>query len=58
MVNKKPDGDDVPLSVGSYYFQKGREPHVTKCISPNECIFFVNRNGTFDYHELRCSVVP
>ena len=24
MVNKKPDSADVPLPVGSYYFQKGR----------------------------------
>jgi hypothetical protein len=29
--------------------QKGGEPHVTKCISPNECIFFVSQNGKFDY---------
>jgi len=29
----------------------GGEPHVTKCISPGECIFFVNQNGKFDYHE-------
>src|SRR5215475_12504424 len=51
MVNKKPDGPDVPLAAGSYYFQKGGEPHVTKCLSPNGCIFFVNQNGKFDYHE-------
>ena len=51
MVNKKPDSADVPLPVGSYYFQKGGEPHVTKCISPNECVFFVSQNGKFDYHE-------
>jgi hypothetical protein len=51
MVNKTPDGADISLPVGSYFFQKGGEPHVTKCISPNECIFFVNQNGKFDYHE-------
>ena len=51
MVNKKPDGADVPLPVGSYFLQKGGEPHVTKCIAPNECIFFVSQNGKFDYHE-------
>ena len=51
MVNKTPDTPDVPLPVGSYYFQKGGESHVTKCISPNECIFFVSQNGKFDYHE-------
>src|SRR5262249_25068519 len=26
MVNKTPDGRDVPLPIGSYYFQKGGEP--------------------------------
>ena len=51
MVNKKPDSADVPLPGGSYYFQKGGERHVTKCISPNECVFFVSQNGKFDYHE-------
>jgi len=51
MVNKTPDSPDVPLPVGSYYFQKGDERHVTKCISPNECIFFVSQNGKFDYRE-------
>jgi beta-alanine degradation protein BauB len=51
MVNKMPDGADIPLPVGSYFLQKGGEPHVTKCISPNECIFFVRQNGKFDYHE-------
>jgi len=51
MVNKKPDSPDVPLPVGSYYFQKGGEPHVTKCISPNECLFFMSQDGKFDYHE-------
>jgi beta-alanine degradation protein BauB len=51
MVNKKPDAPDVLLPAGSYYFQKGGEPHVTKCTSPNGCIFFVSQNGKFDYRE-------
>ena len=51
MVNKTPDGADIPLPVGSYFFQQGGESHVTKCISPSECIFFVSQNGKFDYHE-------
>ena len=51
MVNKTPDEPDVPLPVGSYFLQKGGEPHVTKCISATECIFFVSQNGKFDYHE-------
>ena len=48
-VNQKPGAPDVALPVGSYWFQKGGERHVTKCISPNECIFFINQGGKFDY---------
>lgn len=51
MVNKRPDEDDVLLPAGSYYFQKGGEPHVTKCVSTNGCVFFVSQNGKFDYKE-------
>lgn len=48
-VNGLPGGADIPLPVGSYWFQKGGERHVTKCISPNECIFFLSQPGKFDY---------
>ena len=48
-VNGLPGIQDVPLPVGSYWFQKGGERHVTKCISPNECIFFISQNEKFDY---------
>ena len=48
-ANGKPGSTDVPLPVGSYWFQKGGEEHVTKCLSPSECIFFISQNGKFDY---------
>ncbi|HME13217.1 MAG TPA: DUF4437 domain-containing protein [Candidatus Acidoferrum sp.] len=48
-VNGLPGSADVPLPVGSYWFQKGGERHITKCISPNECIFFLSQPGKFDY---------
>jgi len=49
-VNTQAGGrNDVPLPVGSYWLQKGGEPHVTKCISPNECIFFISQPSKFDY---------
>ena len=48
-ANGKPGGTDVQLPVGSYWFQKGGEAHVTKCVSPNECIFFISQGGKFDY---------
>jgi hypothetical protein len=48
-VNGLPGSPDVQLPVGSYWFQKGGERHVTKCVSPNECIFFISQHGKFDY---------
>jgi len=47
-VNGAPGSVDVPLPAGSYWSQKGGEPHVTKCISSNECIFFINQSVKFD----------
>jgi len=48
-VNGVPGSTDIALPVGSYWFQKGGERHVTKCISPNECLFFISQQGKFDY---------
>lgn len=40
---------DRPLPAGSYWFQKGKVNHVTKCISAIECIVFITQPGKFDY---------
>lgn len=40
---------DVPLPIGSYWFQKGEEAHVTKCLSKTDCLFFIVQPGKFDY---------
>ena len=48
-ANGLPGSGDVPLPVGSYWYQKGGEKHVTKCLSPNECLFFIGQRGPFDY---------
>lgn len=47
-VNGVPGSKDVPLPAGSYWSQKGGERHVTKCISSNECIFFISQSVKFD----------
>jgi hypothetical protein len=51
VVANEPPGSkqDHPLAAGSYWYQKGGEQHVTKCISQTECIFFVTSKGAFDY---------
>ena len=48
-VNTQPGKAEVALPVGSYYFQKGGEVHVTKCLTETECVFFVNQTGKFDF---------
>ena len=48
-VNQQGDKNDVKLPVGSYWFQKGKEPHVTKCVSATDCLFFIYQPDKFDY---------
>jgi hypothetical protein len=40
---------DVALPAGSYWFQRGEEAHVTKCLSTEDCLFFIYQPGEFDY---------
>lgn len=40
---------DRALPPGSYWFQKGKARHVTKCLSANECVVFITQPGKFDY---------
>lgn len=44
-VGAKPKG----LPIGSYWFQRGEEPHVTRCLSKTGCLFFIVQPGKFDY---------
>jgi len=48
-TNHLPGEKDVELPVGSYWFQKGEEAHVTKCLSKTDCLFFIVQPGVFDY---------
>ncbi len=47
--NGAPGAADLALSPGSYWFQRGEEPHVTKCLSSEDCLFFLYQPGAFDY---------
>lgn len=40
-----------PLPPGSHWFRKRKANHVTKCLSANECVFFITRPGRFDFIE-------
>lgn len=46
--NQRRAQSDRPLGPGSYWFQKGGEPHITKCLSPDDCLIFVTSHGKFD----------
>jgi len=50
-VNTAPGGEEKRLPVGSYWLQEGNEDHVTKCISSNECIFFMSQSIPFDIQD-------
>jgi hypothetical protein len=49
VANGKVGEQDIPLPPGSYWFQKGNEKHVTKCLSPTECVFFNTQPGKADF---------
>jgi hypothetical protein len=48
-VNEQDGKNDVKLPVGSYWFQRGKERHVTKCVSDIDCLFFIVQSEKFDY---------
>ena len=48
-ANGVPGAADVPLPPGSYWYQKGGEAHVTKCLATHECLFFISQDTPFDY---------
>lgn len=48
VANERRGHSDRPLRPGSYWFQKGGEPHVTKCLSQQECLIFVTSRNAFD----------
>jgi len=52
MSNPEKGEKDSPLPVGSYWYQKGGEPHYTNCLSKDECIIFLVSEGKFDAQTL------
>lgn len=48
-ANGPPAAADVQLPAGSYWYQKGGEAHVTKCLAAHECLFFISQDVAFDY---------
>ncbi len=49
VVNTQTGGKEVHLPVGSYFFQRGEEDHVTKCVSKTDCLVFNVQLDKFDF---------
>jgi beta-alanine degradation protein BauB len=49
VANGAPESADVALAQGSYWFQRGEEAHVTKCLPGEDCLMFIYQPGAFDY---------
>lgn len=49
VVNGPPGTPEIRMGPGSYWLQRGREPHITKCVSRTPCVFFVNQTRKFDF---------
>jgi len=47
MANYRPGSEIKHLSAGSYWFQKGGEPHITECFSEN-CAVVLVQDVAFD----------
>jgi hypothetical protein len=47
--NGVPGAAEVQLPAGSYWYQKGGQAHVTKCLAAHECLFFISQDTPFDY---------
>ncbi|MBI1771209.1 MAG: DUF4437 domain-containing protein [Burkholderiales bacterium] len=48
MVNSEEGHADVNMQAGSYWSQKGKHQHVTKCISNTGCVVFMVQADKFD----------
>ncbi len=43
-----PEGSPKKLGPGSYFMDSANDPHVTNCISTEDCILYVHTSGKFD----------
>ena len=49
VTNAEEGQQEVVLAPGSYYFQKGRTDHVTKCIGNTDCLVYISQSKAFDF---------
>ena len=49
IVNSEVGETDITMQPGSYWYQRGKVGHVTKCISDEGCTVFLTQSGKFDF---------
>lgn len=49
VTNAEAGQPEVALGPGSYYFQKGRADHVTKCVGVTDCLIYISQSKAFDF---------
>jgi Domain of unknown function (DUF4437) len=47
--NAEAGQQEVALGPGSYYFQKGKTNHVTKCLGNTDCLIYISQSKAFDF---------
>jgi hypothetical protein len=49
VTNAEAGHEEIVLGPGSYYFQKGRADHVTKCVGTSDCLIYISQSRAFDF---------
>jgi quercetin dioxygenase-like cupin family protein len=49
VTNVEAGQPEVVLGPGSYYFQKGKADHVTKCVGSTDCLIYISQSKAFDF---------
>jgi len=49
VVNAEEGHREIPLKPGSYYFQRGKTDHVTKCLGDVDCLIYMSQSQASDF---------
>ena len=49
VTNAETGQQEIVLGPGSYYFQKGKAEHLTKCLGDTACLIYINQSEAFDF---------
>lgn len=49
IVNSEAGETDIVMQPGSYWYQRGKVGHVTRCVSSDDCVVFLTQPGKFDF---------